>query len=683
MRRFANALVCALLAAQVSGATIEGSNAPFERTEGRPPCDHYHPLRQPWFGDLHVHTSYSFDSYTSGQRNDPWDAYRYAKGEPISLPDDQGGMDVEARIDRPLDFTSVTDHAEFLGEMQICTEDAWSGGHWMPLCLLTRADTFILQLYAASQWVNLGVADESNQKSRSWVCSMPGGSCEEGEAIFWQRLQEAAEEHYDRSSECTFTTFVGYEYTDAPNFANLHRNVIFRNDRVSERPINTYDTGTRNVPELWRRLRSDCIERGDGCDVLAIPHNPNLSRGFMFPDPGSPEEAADRLFFEPVAELVQHKAASECRFDRLAGRGVGTEDELCTFEQNKTDNLSSLGVLYGEVQTDTGQPVSTDDFGRRNMMRNVLADGLALERRDGTNPFKLGFIGSTDTHSATPGGSMEYDYKGHLGRRDTGHRNVQDHFEDNPGGLAVVWAEENSRDALFSAIRRRETYATSGTRPVVRFFGGYELGDDLCEAPDAVERAYAGGVPMGGELPPAPEGAAPRFFVQALKDPGVPGHPGTALERVQIVKGWLDAEGQPQEQVIDVAGEVNPDGGVDGACNPLGTGAARLCAVWQDPAHDPGQPAFYYARLLEDPTCRWSTLQCQAAGVDPFADDCVEQAEVATAAAVESGARGDVWGKCCLAEEEEPFYSPLVRERAWTSPIWVGARAVAPEQASR
>ena len=668
------------LVASAGGATEEGGAAtPFERTEVREACAHYDPLRQPWFGDLHVHSSYSFDSYTSGQRNDPWDAYRYARGESILLPDDQGGTTVEARIDRPLDFTAVTDHAEFLGEMQVCTEDAWSGGHWLPLCLLTRSDTFILQLYAASQWVQLGVADENDQKTRSWVCSLPGGSCAEGEALFWERLQRAAEEHYDRSAECRFTTFVGYEYTDAPNFSNLHRNVIFRNEKVTERPINTYDTGTRNVPELWRRLRSDCLETGEGCDVLAIPHNPNLSRGFMFPDPADADEARDRLDFEPVAELIQHKAASECRFDRLAGRGVGTEDELCTFEQNETDNLSSLGMLYGEMQTETGAPVAIEDFGRRNMLRNVLADGLALGRRDGINPFMLGFIGSTDTHSATPGGAMEYDYVGHLGRRDTGHRNVQDHFQDNPGGLAVVWAEENSRDALFSAIRRRETYATSGTRPVVRFFGGWDLPGDLCAADDAVARAYATGVPMGGELgPPPEEGAAPRFFVRALRDPGVPDHPGALLERVQIVKGWLDPDGTPREAVVDVAGEVDPEGGVDTACQPLGSGAPQLCAVWEDPDHDPTSPAFYYARVLEDPTCRWSTLQCQAAGVDPFAADCSEQAAAATAAVVEAGGRGDVYGPCCLAEEEEPFYSPVIQERAWTSPIWVEAADLAP-----
>ncbi|MEM7409421.1 MAG: DUF3604 domain-containing protein [Myxococcota bacterium] len=644
--------------------------ASFERTEVRENCARFEPLRQPLFGDLHVHTRYSFDSYTSGQRNGPDEAYRYAKGDAITLPDVDGEPTVEAKIDRPLDFTSVTDHSEFLGEMHLCTEDAWSMGYWTPLCVLTRADSFYLQLFAAGEWVELGVLDESETKERSVACSLPGGDCEAGASVFWEKLQEAAEAHYDRSAECRFTTFVGYEYTDAPGFRNLHRNVIFRNEQVIPLPISTYDTGTRNFPELWRQLRAQCIEGAPGCDVLSIPHNPNLAGGLMFPDPKDETEANDRRFFEPLVELVQHKAASECRFDRLAGRGVGTEDELCTFEQNKTDNLAALSTLFGELQTEEGKAVAIDDYARRNMVRNVLVDGLALEQRQGVNPFQMGFIGSTDTHSAVPGGAMEYDYVGHLGRRDTGYRNVQDHFQDNPGGLAVVWAEENSRDSVFAAMRRRETYATSGTRPVVRFFGGYDLGKDLCDDPDRVAAAYASGVPMGGNLPAAPETGAPRFLVSALKDPGVASHPGTDLQRIQIIKGWVDAEGQPRERVIDVAGSADNGAGVDASCRPTGLGHASLCSVWEDPDFDPAHPAVYYARVLENPTCRWSTLQCQAAGVNPFAEDCAEQAAAATAAVQRAGGRGDVYGSCCLDPAEEPFYSPVIQERAWTSPIW-------------
>ncbi|WP_101758371.1 DUF3604 domain-containing protein [Oceanicoccus sp. KOV_DT_Chl] len=640
-------------------------------TEQRSKCQNYAPLKRPLFGDLHVHTSYSFDSYVSSQRNDPWAAYRYAKGQPITLSDADGKQTVTAQIGRPLDFTALTDHAEFLGEMNICTTDPWSLGYWAPLCLLSRSDTFIVQLIGASWWVNLGVADSSKAKERSMVCDFPGEDCEQRLNVFWDNIQQAAEDHYDRSENCSFTTFIGYEYTDAPNYKNLHRNVIFRNERVTASPINTYDTGTNNVPELWRRLRSECIDGDQGCDVLAIPHNANLSGGLMFPDPSTKAEAIDRDFFEPLFEMTQHKSASECRFDRLLGRGVDTEDELCTFEQNKNDTLASLGYLNGKMQSDQGMPVALDDFGRRNMIRNVLKDGLALEQISGINPFKLGFIGSTDTHSATPGGAEEDNYVGHLGRRDSGYRNVQDHFWDNPGGLAVVWAEENSRDAIFESMRNKETYATSGTRPIVRVFGGWDFDPAICDAADLVSQGYANGVPMGGDLGNAPAGTAPIFVVNALKDSGIGQNPGTDLQRIQIIKGWLDSDGRTHEKVFDIAGNANNGASVDpNSCAVIGDGAKQLCAVWKDPEFNSEQRAFYYARILENPSCRWSTMQCQAAGVNPFANDCQTQAEKMNKKYREGSAIGDVFGKCCLAEKDEPYYSPTIQERAWTSPIW-------------
>ncbi len=671
--------VCAAIGLSLMGLSLavdsraaDGAESlPFERTEERAACRDHDPLRRPFFGDLHVHTRYSFDSFVSSQRNDPWDAYRYAKGEPIVLPDEDGKQTIKAQIQRPLDFTSVTDHSEFLGQINICTEDPFKLGYWWPHCVMTRSSSFWTQLLAASWWVGLGVANEDAAKEYSFACTL--SDCEAGTTEFWTNIQRAAEEHYDRSERCSFTTFVGYEYTDAPAHNNLHRNVIFRNNRVTQFPISTYDTGSKNFPELWVRLRAECIDGDDGCDVLAIPHNPNLSGGLMFPDPMNEQEAADRLFFEPLIELTQHKAASECRFDRLAGRGLYTEDELCDFEQAKSDNLSMLGTVEGVVRTERARAVPLDEFGRRNMARNVLKDGMALERQTGTNPFKFGFIGSTDTHSATPGGAEEDNYKGHLGRRDAGRRNVQDHFFDNPGGLAVVWAEENSRDSIFEGMRRREAYATSGTRPNVRLFAGWDYAPDLCNAPDLVSTAYAEGVPMGSDMKatPADPGATPTLLVTAMKDPGPPHREGTDLQRIQIIKGWIDADGATHERVFEVAGD--PDNGADvdpDTCAPRGDGFASLCRVWRDPEFDRNARAFYYARILENPTCRWSTLQCQAAGVNPFASDCEQQASTATAAAHELGAAGDVYGSCCLDPATEPFYSPVIQERAWTSPIW-------------
>jgi hypothetical protein len=649
-------------------STTTAAMPSFERTEEREKCANYIADRQPFFGDLHIHTRYSFDSYISSQRNDPTDAYRYAQGLPITLPNEDGEQRIEAQIQRPLDFAAVTDHAEFLGAINVCTEDPWRMGYWWPHCVMTRSSNLWVQLLAARWWTILGGMSEGDP-ARTFACTL--SDCNVPRSETWQQIQRAAEAAYDRSASCEFTTFIGYEYTDAPDSANMHRNVIFRNDRVTDLPISTYETGSYNFPRLWALLREGCLETGKGCDVLAIPHNPNLAGGLMFRDPETPSEAAERLFFEPVVELVQHKGASECRFDRLVGRGVGTNDEECAFEQVVTDNLTMLGSVHGEVRTDRAAPVPIDDFARRNMVRNALKDGLALGQTSGVNPFKMGFIGSTDTHSATAGGAEEDNYVGHLGRRDAGYRNVQDHFFSNPGGHAVVWAEENSRDAIFSAIRRRETYATSGTRPIVRFFGGADLPEDLCGASDMVERAYASGTPMGGELRPVPEGRAPRFLVSALKDAGIAGHPGTDLQRVQIVKGWVDAAGATHEAVFDVAGHANNGASVDpDTCAPTGDGSAALCSVWEDEDFDPGESAFYYVRVLENPTCRWSTLHCQAAGVNPFAANCAERAAKQTAIALERGAQGDVYGKCCLREDDEPFYSPLIQERAWTSPIW-------------
>jgi hypothetical protein len=645
---------------------------PFERTETREPCDNFSAAKRPFFGDLHVHTSYSFDSYVSSQRNDPWAAYRYAKGEPITLPDADAKQNVKAQIQRPLDFTAVTDHAEFLGPIDLCTQDSSKFAYWFPACIASRSELFPVQLLAANYWVNLGVIGDGAQKEESFLCSLD--DCNAAHKAAWERIQAAAEAHYDRSSECSFTTFVAYEYTDAPNYSNLHRNVIFRNERVTSHAISTYDTGSKNFPDLWRRLREECIEGDAGCDVMSIPHNSNLSRGLMFPDPLNEEQAKERLFFEPLVELVQHKASSECRFDRLLGRGVGTEDELCTFEQAPSDNLAMLGTVYGEMRSEVGEAVSIDGFGRRNMVRNVLKDGLKLESDTGTNPFKMGFIGSTDTHSATPGGAEEDNYKGHLGRRDSGYRNLQDHFLDNPGGLAVVWAEENSRDAIFQGMRNKESYATSGTRPVVRFFAAQEMDENLCEDPQMIDKAYATGVAMGGEL--SAPGQSPAFLVNASKDPGLAGHPGTDLQRVQIIKGWLDDQGNTHEQVFDVAGSANTSGGVDrDTCAVTGSGYKNLCTVWHDPQYKAQQSAFYYVRVLENQSCRWSTRQCQAAGINPFAENCATLAAEKTTQLQDEGAFGDVYGNCCMDESAQPFYSPLIQERAWTSPIWINPKS--------
>lgn len=423
-------------------------------------------------------------------------------------------------------------------------------------------------------------------------CLLPGVDCDAAAVSVWQEVQAAAEESYDRSARCAFTTFVGYEHTPSPIGRHLNRNVIFHNEHVPPFAASHLDTLAEEVPRgLWSAIERDCFAAGDGCEAVLIPHNSNLSGGLQWLDPADAAEAQRRQDLEPLVEIHQQKASSECRFDRIAGRGVLTEDELCTFEQ---DPAAHEGPDEG--------PPPIDRYPPRNMVRNVLKDGLALEQTLGANPFKLGFLGSTDTHNATAGNTAEPDWEGGQGNGDSSPaRRISREIRTNPGGLAVVWAEENSRDAIFSALRRRETYATSGNRPIVRFFGG-DLEDVRCGDRDLVRRAYERGVPMGGEIGSGRGNSAPRFVVYAAKDPGTAERPGADLQLAQIVKGWLDEDGARREKVFDVVQAADPGATVDPAtCAPVGKGAAELCAVWSDPEFDPAQRAFYYARVLEVP----------------------------------------------------------------------------------
>jgi hypothetical protein len=286
-----------------------------------------------------------------------------------------------------------------------------------------------------------------------------------------------------------------------------------------------------------------------------------------------------------------------------------------------------------------------------NFIRDALKRGLVLQRQLGVDPFKYGLVGSTDTHLGAAGFVDERAHPGHGGAGAPAPSQLPaglpDDAEFNPGGLAVLWAEENSRDALFAAMRRREAYGTSGPRIVVRFFGGWDYPTRLCDAPDLAARGYAGGVPMGADLPPRDGAQGPVFVVSALRDPDVEGGP---LQRIQIVKGWLGAGGEPQERVWDVAAATSDGADVDLAtCAQRGGGAASLCAVWRDPEFDASTPAFWYARVLQEPTCRWTQWACIAHGVD-----CARPETV-----------GEGLGPCC-----DPALPRTMQERAWTSPIW-------------
>jgi hypothetical protein len=649
-------LVLLIAIASAAGAAA----VPWQRTETREPCAELTVLRRPFFGDLHVHTRVSADAYIFGTRVGPRDAYDFARGATIPVADDTEAQTRSATIDRPLDFMAVTDHAELFGEVDVCTTPGSSVFDVMLCQLLRRVETTGAEEDETTiGWLTpLGIYHlVENPPTALGFCSTPGVDCDASAVSVWQEMQAAAEEAYDRTAACRFTSFIGYEYTASPLGAHRHRNVVFRNHAVPPIALSLLDTLEGGVPQgLWSAIETQCLGAGTGCDAVIIPHNSNLSGAEQFVDPVDGADALRRQTLEPLVELHQIKGNSECRFDRLAGMGVGTTDELCTFEQERLDKQGPFAA---------DRPIA--EYPRRNLVRAALEDGLGFEATLGANPFRMGFVGGTDTHNGNGGDTSERDWVGGQGRDDgSAAKQIGDELRNNPGGLTVAWAEENSRDAIFSAFRRRETYATSGTRPMVRFFAG-TLEGVACGASDFLERAYATGTPMGGELGAVRGSASPRFAVWAVKDPGTPLEPGTDLQRIQIVKGWVDADGAPHERVIDVAGDAANGAGVDPAtCAPTGAGATELCAVWEDPEFDPTARAFYYARVVENPVCRWSTRVCKQAGVDPFAADCAAQAALAPAA----------FADCCLGEANDRFLSPTIQERAWTSPVWYRPEAV-------
>lgn len=628
------AVKVALTLVFVAGALVVPSlEAGQHYTEQRESCAQYDENRRAFFGDLHVHTRYSLDASTQGTRTTPQQAYEFARGARLGIqPWTEEGKPLRSlQLARPLDFAMVSDHAELVGEVRMCNTPEVEGySSWQ--CLLyrhvPRAAYYLFNYMATMEQTHLG------------MCGEGGERCKQVALVPWAEMQSAAERAYDRSETCSFTSFVGYEWTamEVNNGGNLHRNVVFRNAEVPRLPPDFIDNPAAS--KLWQALDSQCIEADGRCDALVIPHNSNLSAGYMFSgelDGGgmmTPDYASTRARFEPLVEVMQHKGASECFYD--AGTG---SDELCAFEQQPTDNIA---IYKAPPARDTG------------FVRQVLADGLAIEQTIGVNPYRFGMIGSTDTHLGAPGAVGETGFPGHGGAgvpaRDAIPPGLPDKLEYNPGGLAVIWAQENTRDSLFTAMRRREAYATSGPRITSRFFGGWNYPEDLCAQPDRISQAYAGGVPMGGELTPGQSTGAPVFMLAASQDAGTDTTSGMALQRIQLIKGWIDEAGTTHHRVYDVAGDADNGAGVDpGSCETYGDGFAQLCSVWQDPDFNPQQSAFYYTRVLENPSCRWSQRQCVAAGVD-----CDQPATIA-----------DGYASCCSAEHQ-----PAIQERAWSSPIW-------------
>ena len=664
-------LVFALLSFQL-GCGIEPTSEPWQPGPGpaqpqeiaeRASCKAHFSERQALFGDLHVHTSVSMDANALGTLGTPDDAYRYATGDLIEVysGDPDTGMRT-TRIDRPLDFAAVTDHAEWMAEVSLCTTPG-SASYDSTGCQIYRGEeeSFLAKLlglkgHRARIAGLLGLTGR-----RDDVCGEEDELCRAELGAVWRANQEAAERWYDRSADCSFTTFHAWEYSHSPYSTKVHRNVILRNEISPELPISSLETPVEM--DLRQQLVDLCNDTDTGCEAIAIPHNPNLSNGQMFrveyadlPLEEQRREARLRARLEPIVEMMQIKGESECR-NGMYGV-IGEPDELCNFE--KARDFGRQDFEDCEEGSGWGAQAARGCFSRSDFARYALLEGLREEDRIGVNPYAFGFIGSTDNHMAAPGAVSEYDLPYKFGVTpeailQIGERKRGPAFW-NPGGLAGVWAEENSRDSIFDALKRREAFATSGPRIVPRFFGGWDLEPEMCKQPGFARIGYARGVPMGAELPPRPAGAkAPSFAVSALADPGTNSQPGSLLQQIQIIKGWVDAEGLFHQEVHEVAGDANNGAKVDlQTCAPSTPGDASLCTVWSDPDFDAEQGAVYYARVVENPTCRWSARLCLSLPRDEQPDGCTS--------------------------DQLPR---VIHERAWTSPIWYMPGASESETASR
>lgn len=594
-------------------------------------CASYTVTRRPLFGDLHVHTALSFDANSLGTRNMPSDAYRFARGEEVGLQpyDSKGKAGRHVRLERPLDFAAVTDHSELLGELYMCRTPG-SQGYNSLVCRTQRRWPLMAYILVASRMLN------SVTPIRYSFCGSGGKLCREAASGPWQVIRDAAEEAYDRTDSCSFTSFVGYEWSGGPNGNMTHRNVIFADERAPDLPVSFIEE--TNGEGLWRRLEEECLR--NQCRFLTIPHNTNLSNGMLFnAETATADDARRRRRLEPLLEVMQHKGDSECR--------GGAADEFCTFEKLPFSRMEEQPFQFRWKL-----PVSL------SWARDILGEGLKRESKLGLNPFRLGMIGATDTHLATAGYVEENLYAGHGPGGDTNAvevTSVPDALWFNPGGLAGVWAEENSRESIWAAMQRREVYSTSGPRIIVRFFGGYTYPDDMCDSARLIEDGYAGGVPMGGELTPPLEDEKPVFTVSALQDAGTARSPGTPLDRVQIVKIWLD-KGEVHEKIFDIARSKEDDDLDPKTCEVPKSGSSSLCATWKDDDYDPEMSALYYARVLEKPSCRWTGYLCAAV-----------KADCRRGGRIPGG-----FEYCC-----DPKVTKIIRERAITSPIWIPVAAAA------
>jgi hypothetical protein len=570
------------------------------------------PERNAYFGETHIHTSWSFDAYVFGNTvTGPEDAYKFALGQTIKHP---AGYDI--RITRPLDFMAVTDHSEYAGTVRLAN-DPNSDISKLPIAdkLKVRSKEDIMKVY-----LFLGNSIMDKKPLTELTTPAVAGSV-------WKQVVATADKYYQPGK---FTTFAAYEWSSTPDNRNMHRNIIFLNSKkVPEVPFSSIDSD--HPEDLWNWMDT---QRKAGNELLAISHNANLSDGIMFPlevdSKNRPIDAAwaqERVNNEPLTEIHQLKGTSETT-PVLSPNDEFADYELLTYLLGGTERNPKIHGSY---------------------VREAWENGVAMQASHGYNPYKMGVVGASDSHN-TAAGYSQNDYFGGHGLLDAAPQQRLSGKKEtglnmgllSTAGMGGVWAEENTRESIFAAMQRKETFGTSGVRIKVRFFGGWDYKPDVLNQKDWVKTGYANGVPMGGDLKPK-AGQAPTFIVWAVKDPD-----DANLDRVQIIKGWTKS-GQIFEKIYDVAwsGNRKPDpatGKVPAVGNTVDVkdatytnsiGAVELKKVWKDPNFDPSLDAFYYVRVLQIPTPRWSTYDAKKLGVPP-----------------------------------PNWVAATVQERAWTSPIW-------------
>ncbi|TDQ15073.1 uncharacterized protein DUF3604 [Algoriphagus boseongensis] len=540
----------------------------------------YFPLKEAFFGEQHMHTAVSMDAFIAGTRLTPDDAYRFAQGEEIMV---NGSMH---KIKRPLDWTAVTDHSEFLGETFTLLNEG-TPGYDHPVATAMREAKDLKEALGLYKKYVLDVLAGGGDPHP------PFYQGPQAAISSWKNNFEATEKNYKPGK---FTTIHAYEWTSAPNTANLHRNVFFRDTNLPEVPFSSNEGA--DPEQLWAWMK---IQKDKGIKVFAVPHNPNESKGYLFAEetlsgkPITKEYVETRAAMEPLVEMMQIKGNSEVVPD------FWPNDEFADFE-----NAVSIQQYNGRV------------FEKRNFIRWGLGRGLKYREEFGTNPFKYGFVGGTDSHNGTPSNVEEDNYS--VGSHGLVDKTAEDRVKNeldgelyardaNPGGLTAVWATSNTREAIWDGMHAKETYATSGPRIKVRVFAGQGFKSSYESYEALVKDGYEKGVPMGGNYS---GNSAPEFLVWAIKDPIGPG-----LDRIQIIKGWVE-NNEIRDTIFNVVASDNrllPDGSVTPIDAPVNLktgefdktkGAPELMGVWKDPQFNPDQQAFYYVRILQLPTGRWN-----------------------------------------------------------------------------